>query len=112
MEIKIQQVCYRCNRLTSGNPGPEEGWYNPYFVKEGNSTRQTLLCPDCSPRLSLFLFCRRHPKWRFLNMIYASLFHYFWLPCTQCGRYYGGHEKHGKGINYSDGTGKSTCSFC
>ena len=29
---------------------------------------------------------------RFYNKIYAKLFHYFWLPCPVCGRFFGGHE--------------------
>jgi hypothetical protein len=33
-----------------------------------------------------------------LNQAYAWLFGYFWLPCPLCGRYFGGHQEHGRGI--------------
>jgi hypothetical protein len=32
----------------------------------------------------------RLPRW--VHKLYAGMFGYFWLPCTLCGREYGGHE--------------------
>lgn len=29
---------------------------------------------------------------RFLNMVYAKAFGYFWIPCPVCGKDFGGHE--------------------
>lgn len=29
---------------------------------------------------------------RFMNMVYAKVFGYFWIPCPVCGKYFGGHE--------------------
>jgi len=59
---------------------------------------------------------------RILHKWYAKLNHYFWLPCPVCGRYFGGHEKHGKqgiitkreknehGAEYEYSTG--VCEYC
>ena len=30
------------------------------------------------------------PRWT--HRVYARLLGYFWLPCPQCGRMFGGHE--------------------
>ena len=29
---------------------------------------------------------------RLYHKLYAKLFHYYWLPCPVCGKFYGGHE--------------------
>ena len=29
---------------------------------------------------------------RFLHRLYANVMGYFWLPCPNCGRMFGGHE--------------------
>lgn len=48
---------------------------------------------------------------RFINFMWAAWFSFFWLPCSFCGKYYGGHEKcyH---IQTSVGGGKSVCYRC
>lgn len=39
-------------------------------------------------------------KFRRLNRWYANYFRYFWLPCTLCGKMFGGHEwKDRKGLS-------------
>ena len=48
---------------------------------------------------------------RFCEQIRAFVGHYFWLPCVICGRYYGGHERHGD-LYLGGGTGVSTCWDC
>jgi len=30
------------------------------------------------------------PRW--IHHIYAALLGYFWAPCPDCGKYFGGHE--------------------
>lgn len=29
---------------------------------------------------------------KFLHMLYAKMFGYFWLPCPKCGEMFGGHQ--------------------
>lgn len=48
---------------------------------------------------------------RFLHKFYANFFGYFWLPCSLCGRWRGGHEKSGHFI-VSWFEGKSVCENC
>lgn len=104
--------CYKCG-TTSESAEPENGWYNPYRVKQGNNHfLQTALCPDCCPRFSPFMWMRRHPANRFLNKLYANFFGYFWLPCPKCHRHRGGHEKEGKGTEVINGSSRMTCSNC
>lgn len=35
---------------------------------------------------------RRKLIFRKLNELWAKFWHYFWLPCLLCGKYFGGHE--------------------
>jgi hypothetical protein len=49
---------------------------------------------------------------RFLNRIYAHLFGYFWLPCPNCGRYFGGHEIGKLGFPTGLGTWRVCCKWC
>lgn len=37
------------------------------------------------------------PRW--INMIYAFICGYFWLPCHKCGNHFGGHEWFGSSGN-------------
>lgn len=46
---------------------------------------------------------------RLLHKLYAFIFGYFWLPCPKCGRYFGGHEKHGGIIWNEPGKGVIMC---
>jgi len=112
VRIKLFAACYKCKKEIEGNGTPEEGWFNPYYVKQDGGYLQTQLCPNCAPKLSLFMFCRRHPTWRWLNFLYAHLNSYFWLPCGVCGEYFGGHEKRGKGIKLNEYTTQGTCRHC
>lgn len=45
---------------------------------------------------------------RFLHCIYAFCFGYFWLPCSICGRYFGGHERSVTWM-HNLGMGESVC---
>lgn len=45
-----------------------------------------------------------------LSRLYALLFGYFWLPCPNCGRWFGGHEQRGGTINV--GIHLATCENC
>lgn len=110
--VKFYTQCHNCKKEVDGNPTPEEGWYNPYHVWQGDGWLQTQLCPDCCPKFSPFMWIRRHPSLRFMNHLYANFFGYFWLPCGVCGRYFGGHEKHGNGIKLSESSSQMTCSNC
>lgn len=49
---------------------------------------------------------------RFLNRIYARLHGYFWLPCPNCGRYFGGHEIGRLGYPTETGTWRVCCLWC
>lgn len=113
IRINLKIECYRC-KLASDQKSttPENGWFNPYYIMEDEGWFQTQLCPNCCPKLSFFMFCRKHPELRWLNNFYALLMRYFWLPCDSCGRYFGGHEKTGKGIVLSESVTKLTCSNC
>ena len=52
---------------------------------------------------------------RFLHWLRAHIGGYFWLPCQNCGRYFGGHEimhaDHGTFVDALGGTW-STCPRC
>ena len=48
---------------------------------------------------------------RWLHHIYADLMGYFWLPCPQCGRMFGGHETKG-GTKLVNGRLMVTCKLC
>lgn len=48
---------------------------------------------------------------RFIQRIYAFLHAYYWLPCTICGEYYGGHEAAGTLMTSSTG-GVLVCPDC
>ena len=50
----------------------------------------------------------RYP--RFLHFLYAKCFGYFWLACPQCGRMFGGQERHGPGIQLTRNEGRMTCN--
>ena len=50
------------------------------------------------------------PRW--LNLFYASVFGYFWLPCPLCGRNFGGHECGAASIPTSPFEGKCVCPKC
>lgn len=30
---------------------------------------------------------------RWVHRIFAGLAHFFWLPCDECGEFFGGHER-------------------
>lgn len=112
--LKAYSGCEKCGKESpQGLVNPENGWYEPYYMRQKDgSVLQTQLCPNCCPKLSIFMWTRKHPNARFLNEIYAHLFGYFWLPCRGCGRYFGGHEKHGKGTNTVNGSSWITCANC
>ena len=40
---------------------------------------------------------------RWMHKVYAFAFGYFWLPCPECGRWFGGHEE-GGGTLWVSGT--------
>lgn len=50
------------------------------------------------------------PRW--VHAFYALLAGYFWLPCPNCGRLFGGHERPGGAIYVGGGVSKMTCSRC
>jgi len=47
------------------------------------------------------------PRW--LHRVYARVMNYFWLPCPQCGRMYGGHEAN---PNYRTVDSLCVCPTC
>jgi hypothetical protein len=49
-------------------------------------------------------------KYRLLNKLYAHLFGYFWLPCPQCGQFFGGHEW--RYVSQHNNEGKGICMNC
>ncbi len=49
----------------------------------------------------------RKPRW--MSHLYATIHAYFWLPCPNCGRMYGGHENHGPTLFTDMGSGSTTC---
>ena len=49
---------------------------------------------------------------RLWNCVYAHLHCYFWLPCPNCGRYYGGHEIGQWGVPKGKGCWTCTCKWC
>jgi hypothetical protein len=58
---------------------------------------------------------QRWARWlraaRWANRVYAWLGGYFWLPCPQCGRMFGGHEC-GAGHVQREGKDWRTCWRC
>ena len=48
---------------------------------------------------------------RIINFMWAAWFTYFWLPCSFCGKYYGGHERCYY-IQTHVGGGHSVCFRC
>ena len=48
---------------------------------------------------------------RIFNFIWASWFSFFWLPCSSCRKYFGGHEK-SYSVQTSVGGGTSYCFRC
>lgn len=51
-------------------------------------------------------------RFRFLNRLRAHLGGYFWCPCDNCGRYFGGHEKGWKPRNIGRGDPLLICPGC
>jgi hypothetical protein len=49
---------------------------------------------------------------RTYHRIRALLTGYFWLPCPNCGRMFGGHEKGGGTLWHSIGEGRMCCPRC
>ena len=50
---------------------------------------------------------------RFINMIYAHLFGYFWAKCPVCNNYFGGHETNDAvSLYYGFGEGSCVCKNC
>lgn len=99
IQVQLFVTCHKCGlESTPEESSPENGWYSPYYVEEADGYLQTQLCPKCRPKISLYMYLRRHPEKRFLNMVYAHLNNYFWMSCPSCDRKFGGHEKHGKGV--------------
>lgn len=56
---------------------------------------------------------------RYLHRAWASLFGYFWLPCSHCGEPFGGHQWRNRGGHFSDIPrewtgmgGKAICPAC
>ena len=49
---------------------------------------------------------------RWLHHIRARLTGYFWMPCPNCGRMFGGHETGGETlfVSYQRGVGLTTCN--
>ena len=48
-------------------------------------------------------------RFRFLNMLYAHINAYFWLPCPVCGENFGGHETGDASLMTSWAGGKTVC---
>lgn len=49
---------------------------------------------------------------RFFRKWYAETFNYFWIPCPNCGRMFGGHEKFGGTMWGEGGSGRILCRHC
>ena len=50
-------------------------------------------------------------EFRLLNKIYAFIMGYFWLPCPNCGKMFGGHESGHKSI-LKNGNLFTVCPDC
>lgn len=50
------------------------------------------------------------PRW--VQRMWAGVFGYFWLPCRECGRMYGGHETAPGAINVYDPAKDGCFSVC
>jgi len=49
------------------------------------------------------------PRW--VHRVWARVFGYFWMPCSECGEMYGGHEwKVGAAVH--EETGLGVCPRC
>lgn len=56
-------------------------------------------------------------RFRILNKIHAKLYGYFWLPCSVCKQYFGGHEwkaniAGNSGTIWTGNTGVGICPDC
>jgi DNA-directed RNA polymerase subunit RPC12/RpoP len=50
---------------------------------------------------------------RWFNRLYAFINGYFWLPCSLCGKNFGGHEWFpDNSISISYGEGEAVCPNC
>lgn len=50
---------------------------------------------------------------RLAHKAYAAFFGYFWLPCPECGKMFGGHEVHADQIGgKQERVGKVFCPSC
>lgn len=49
------------------------------------------------------------PRW--IHHLYASMCGYFWIPCPNCGRMFGGHELGGT-LWTSEFEGRCICPMC
>lgn len=49
---------------------------------------------------------------RILHKLYANLFGYFWLPCPNCGKMFGGHEHVGFKSMLVEGHAYCVCPDC
>lgn len=50
------------------------------------------------------------PRW--LHRAWAKAFGWFWLPCPECGRSFGGHEASHVSLYMPDGSHALVCRRC
>lgn len=52
------------------------------------------------------------PRW--IHHVWARVFGWFWLPCPECSRPFGGHEvvRHGVSKYMPDGSHLLVCKHC